>query len=221
MANSMEDRYDMSVDIGDGKDWWYIHGPTTHDKVYGVNKQMCDIDKHLSEAGYFGMICEGQVEARKKLKDMEEKKTKKMTKAEAFEYFKKKKILAKEGDANIGVQEKLFQCGIEWANGGRVPFYHSDYLIVEERGRLYHCGLDDRYWFAHHYESIDADDILSIEIIDENKSEEEKALDKISCLGAQIVDILLRMKGHHHVTITETTVTLHDEGMSLFHSDPF
>ena len=39
----------------------------THDKVYELNRQMCDIDKHLSEAGYFGMICEGQVEARKKV----------------------------------------------------------------------------------------------------------------------------------------------------------
>lgn len=59
------------------------------------------------------------------------------------------------------------------------------------------------------------------EIVDENKSEEEKALDKISCLGAQIVDILLHMKGHHHVTITETDVILYDEGMSLFYSDLF
>lgn len=51
----------------------------THDKVYALNKQMCDIDKHLSEAGYFRMICDGQIETRKKLIDMEEK---------AFEFFK-------------------------------------------------------------------------------------------------------------------------------------
>ena len=37
----------------------------THDKVYELNKQMCDIDKHLSKAGYFRMICDGQIETRK------------------------------------------------------------------------------------------------------------------------------------------------------------
>ena len=42
--------------------------------AFEVNRQMCDIDKHLSEAGYFRKICEGQIEARKKLIDMEKKK---------------------------------------------------------------------------------------------------------------------------------------------------
>lgn len=56
----MEDRYDISVDIGDGKDWWYVHGLTTHDKVYELNKQMCDLGKTILT---------------KKKNDMEEKKT--------------------------------------------------------------------------------------------------------------------------------------------------
>lgn len=45
----MEDRYDISVDIGDGKDWWYVHGRTTHDKVYELNKQMCDLGKTMND----------------------------------------------------------------------------------------------------------------------------------------------------------------------------
>lgn len=49
MVNSMEDRYDISVDIGEGKDWWHVHGPTTHDKVYGLNKQMCDLGKTMRD----------------------------------------------------------------------------------------------------------------------------------------------------------------------------
>jgi hypothetical protein len=151
---------------------------------------------------------------------MEEKKTKKMTKAEAFEYLKCKKVdtvgLGKE------VMKKLFDCGVKWANGKCEYYDFSDYLLIEFNGDLYHCGnCGEAYWRMHHFEEISADDILSMEIIDENKTEEEKALDKISCLGAQIVDILLRMKGHHHVAITETDVILYDEGMSLFHSDPF
>ena len=152
--------------------------------------------------------------------EMKEKKTKKMTKAEAFEWLKCKKVdtigLGKE------VQKKLFDCGVKWANGKCEYYDFSDYLLIEHNGDLYHCGhCGEAYWRAHHFEEIYAQDILSMEIIDENKSEEEKAFDKISCLGAQIVDILLNMKGHHHVTITETTVALHDEGMCLFHSDPF
>jgi hypothetical protein len=154
-----------------------------------------------------------------KSNDME-KKTKKMTKAEAFEWLKCKKVdtigLGKE------VQKKLFDCGVKWHNGKCEYYDFSDYLLIEFDGDLFHCGnCGEAYWRMHHFEEITAHDILSMEIIDENKTEEEKALDKISCLGAQIVDILLRMKGHHHVTITETTVALHDEGMSLFHSDPF
>jgi hypothetical protein len=98
-------------------------------------------------------------------------KKKIMTKAEAFEYFKRKKILAEGDEANIGVQEKLFKCGIEWANGGGAPSYHSDYLIVGENGRLYHCGCDDRYWFAHFYESVDAADVISLEILEDKKNE--------------------------------------------------
>ena len=149
-----------------------------------------------------------------------EKKKNDMTRAEAFEWLKCKKVdtigLGKE------VQKKLFDCGVRWANGKGEYYDFSDYLLIESNGDLYHCGnCGEAYWSAHHFEEIHAKDILSLEIIDENKSEEEKALEKISHLGSQIVDILLHMDGHHHVTITETTVTVHDEGVCLFHSDPF
>lgn len=218
----------------------------TYEEVYGLNKQMCDLDiplrntiKPLSDEtaqeliGRWEEIGKEWASKKKEIIEsifgnitneksniMEEKKTKKMTKAEAFEWLKCKKV------ATIGlgkeVQKKLFDCGVKWANGKCEYYDFSDYLLIEHNGDLYHCGnCGEAYWRAHHFEEIYAHDILSMEIIDENKTEEEKALDKISCLGAQIVDILLRMKGHHHVIITETSVDLHDEGMSLFHSDPF
>lgn len=228
----------------------------THDKVYELNQQMCDIERGLSNdfldmqvriadklakdvvegartpdwaknmlAGIPEQLSRAKYEIldemlKEKNRLMEEKKTKKMTKDEAFEWLKCKKVdtigLGKE------VQKKLFDCGVKWANGKCEYYDFSDYLLIESDGDLYHCGnCGDAYFRMHHFEEIYAHDILSIEIVDENKTEEEKALDKISCLGAQIVDILLHMKGHHHVTITETTVALHDEGMCLFHSDPF
>ena len=229
----------------DGYGVWH-HLDDTHDKVYELNKQMCDLDiplrnpiKPLSEEtaqeliGKWEKIGKEWASKKKEIIEsifgnitneksniMEEKKTKKMTKAEAFEWLKCKKV------ETIGlgeeVQKKLFDCGVKWPNGKCEYYDFSDYLLIESNGDLYHCGnCGEAYWRMHHFEEIYAHDILSMEIIDENKTEEEKALDKISCLGAQIVDILLRMKGHHHVTITETDVILHDEGMSLFHSDPF
>lgn len=197
---------------GDGK---FLPPPTykglSEEMAQRLNKVL--EESHKSNVKYLEIMT-------KRLKDMEEKKTKKMTKAEAFEYLKCKKVdtigLGKE------VMKKLFDCGVKWANGKCEYYDFSDYLLIESNGDLYHCGnCGEAYWRMHHFEEIYAHDILSMEIIDENKTEEEKALDKISCLGAQIVDILLHMKGHHHVTITETTVALHDEGMCLFHSDPF
>ena len=164
----MGDRYDISVDIGEGKDWWYVHGLATHDMVYELNRQMCDIDKHLSEAGYFGMICEGQVEARKKLKDMEEKKTKKMTKAEAFEYLKGKRVACDSNNEEL-VQRKLFEVGIRWRGGKADVTSVAPFLFINPNG-ITHCG--SREWFdLHEYEEISADDILSIEIVEKEETE--------------------------------------------------
>ena len=219
-------------------------GDGVHDKVYELNKQMCDMRVRIADklakdvvegvrtpdwaknmlAGIPEQLSRAEYEIldeilKEKNRFMEEKKTKKMTKAEAFEWLKCKKV----DTIGLGeeVQKRLFDCGVKWANGKCEYYDFSDYLLIENNGDLYHCGnCGESYFRMHHFEEIYAHDILSMEIIDENKSEEEKALDKISRLGAQIVDILLRMKGHH-VTITETTVALYDEGMCLFHSDPF
>ena len=187
-SSVMGDRYDISVDIGEGKDWWYVHGLATHDKVYELNRQMCDIDKHLSEAGYFGMICEGQVEARKKLKDMEEKKTKKMTKAEAFEYFKGKRVACDECDTK-DIQRKLFEVGVKWRGGStNATDDRGNFLFVDLKGCLTHCN--SREWFyRHEYEEISADDILSIEIVEE-KYELEFNFDKVVELAKPLMHYL-------------------------------
>ena len=46
---------------------------------------------------------------------MEEKKTKRMTRAEAFEWLKGKKV-ACDGSNNEAVQSKIFDVGIGWLN---------------------------------------------------------------------------------------------------------
>jgi hypothetical protein len=226
----------------------------THAKVYGVNKQMCDLERGLSNdfldmqvriadklakdviegvrtpdwaknmlAGIPEQLSRAEYEIldeilKEKNRFMEEKKTRKMTKAEAFEYLKGKKVLCYSSKMEV-VQGFVKSLGFHWSDYSEEPMLVS-ILFLGEDGRLTYSVSLKRFE-EHESPEISADDILSIEIVDENKSEEEKALDKISCLGAQIVDILLHMKGHHHVTITETTVALYDEGMCLFHSDPF
>ena len=102
---------------------------------------------------------------------MEEKKTKKMTKAEAFEWLKCKKIDA------CGyleeVQEKLFSVGIAWITGDTFVAHHGTYLFIDEGGKLTHGGCDEAYWKRHRYEEIKAEDILSLEIVGEKKEETE------------------------------------------------
>lgn len=160
---------------------------------------------------------------RNKLEQMEmEKKKNGMTRAEAFEWLKCKKVdtvgLGKE------VQKKLFECGVRWANGKSEYYDFSDYLLIEDDGELYHCGnCGDAYWRAHHFEEIYAHDILSLEIEEEcaKDGDGEYGATKISLLGSQICEILRQMNGHYHVEITEDDVHLFPEGTNLYHSDPF
>lgn len=217
----------------------------THDKVYALNRQMCDLDiplrnpiKPLSEETAQDLI--GKLEkigkewaskkneivesifgniTNEKSNIMKEKKTKKMTRAEAFEYFKGKRAVC-DNFNSAAIQRKFFEVGIKWRGGSTKPTEDSGvFLFVDLNGCLTHCN--SRAWFdTHEYEVLSADDILSIEIVDE-KSGEEDALDLISTIGARLTDVLRRMEGHKHIVITEDDVILYDEGMSLFHSDPF
>jgi hypothetical protein len=197
----------------------------THDKVYELNKQMCDIGKTMNEP--MKPLSEEAIQEIAKALEITrnpkgiimEKKTKKMTKAEAFEYLKEKKV-----DASINereVQLKLFSLGVVWYTLDSKPTLCVGYLLIDKECHMTHCGSDWDYYKTHHYEEISSDDILSIEIVDENKSEDEDILDEIVELGKKISCLLPKFSGHRHVVITETDVLLYDEGMCLFHSDPF
>lgn len=99
--------------------------------------------------------------------DMEEKKIKKMTKAEAFEYFKGKRVVCDKFNL-VDIQCKFFEVGIKWRGGSaEVTEDRGRFLFVDLNGCLTHCN--SRAWFdTHEYEETSADDILSIEIIEEN-----------------------------------------------------
>ena len=239
----------------DGYGVWH-HLDDTHDKVYELNMQMCDIESGLSNdllgvqmliadklakdvvkgartpdwaknmlAGIPEHLSRAKYEIldeilKEKNRFMEEKKTRKMTKAEAFEWLKCKKVYVSCREISEKVQLKLFACGVQWMSGGTDVCDYDDYYVINSHGRLGYCD-GGSFWENLINEEISADDILSIEIVEEKKCSEEDGFDLISTVGARLSEVLRRMEGHKHIVITETDVILYDEGMSLFHSDPF
>lgn len=131
-----------------------------------------------------------------KSNDMEEKKTKKMTKAEAFEYLKGKKVLCYSSKMEA-VQGFVKSLGFHWFDYSEEPMLVS-ILFLGEDGRLaYSVSLK---WFEEHeYEEISADDILSIEIVDE-KYELEFNYDKVVELAKPLMHYLSET-GHTEVIL--------------------
>ena len=177
----------------------------THDKVYELNRQMCDLERGLSNdfldmqvriadklakdvvegvrtpdwaknmlAGIPEQLSRAEYDIldeilKEKNRFMEEKKTKKMTKAEAFEYLKGKRVACDSNNEEL-VQRKLFEVGIRWRGGKADVTSVAPFLFINPNG-ITHCG--SREWFdLHEYEEISADDILSIEIVEEKEETE-------------------------------------------------
>lgn len=128
----------------------------THDKVYELNKQMCDIDKTILT----------------KKEDIMEKKTKKMTKAEAFEYLKGKKVKCYKVGEHYGEEllKKLAECGCTSNIFLRKGILSVWAIFISDVCDL--SILDTAH--ADQYGNYDlceisADDILSIEIVEEEE----------------------------------------------------
>lgn len=103
---------------------------------------------------------------------------KKMTKAEAFEYLKGKKVYVKEH--TIIAQEKLFEIGFAWEDFGTLtkqydPDSRYQWLYMSEKGEIWHSGALDKG------EEITLKDLLSIQIkgklVDIRKQYEKKEND--------------------------------------------
>ena len=146
-----------------------------------------------------------------------------MTKAEAFEWLKCKKVSVSCREISEKVQSKLFDCGVIWKNGGTDFCDYGNYYVIDSDGLLGHCDGMGSYWECLINEEISVDDILSIEIVEEEKRSEEgdilAAIATITEMGKRISRLLTKLGGH--VVITEDNVILHKESVCLFHSDPF
>lgn len=173
----------------------------THDMVYELNKQMCDLERGLSNdfldmqvriadklakdviegvrtpdwaknmlAGIPEQLSRAEYEIleeilKEKNRFMEEKKTKKMTKAEAFEYLRHKKVNAKGMVKEI--QKKLFEIGYTWCDGSTDVFLFVGFFLIDDETFQFTESLS--HFRNCGYAKISADDILSIEIVDEKK----------------------------------------------------
>ena len=125
-----------------------------------------------------------------------EKKTKKMTKAEAFEWLKEKKV-----DASINereVQLKLFSLGVVWRTLNSELTLDVKYLLIDKECHMTHCGCNLDYYKTHCYEEISAEAILSIEIIEED--EPKSFSDYVAILQS-------RLRDNEVTVITKTSYT--------------
>ena len=188
--------------------------------AFEVNRQMCDLEIDREKWDKIGKEWDSKkkeiVESIFKGNDMEKKK---MTKAEAFEWLKNKKVSVSCREISEKVQSKLFACGVQWKSGGTDFCDYGNYYVINSHGRLGHCDGMASYWECLIYEEISAEEILSIEIVEENRSKDE--LVEIVELGEKIQRLLPKLSGHRHVVITETDIFLYKEGMCLSHSDLF
>ena len=133
--------------------------------VFEVNRQMCDLEIDRKKWDKIGKEWDSKkkeiVESIFKGNDMEKKK---MTKAEAFEWLKNKKVYV-DGNSAV-IQAKLFEAGIEWPENKRhISNLEQPFLILSEDGGIYYSNNMCHYLERSH-EEISAEDILSIEIVE-------------------------------------------------------
>lgn len=162
---------------------------------------------------------------REKLEQME-KKTKRMTKAEAFEWLKNKKIRCIDGSGNhfLIIMSILENIGFRWSGTNRYEDYQVFCLFTSHNGRVTYLDIANAYAFNDEpEEEVLMEDILSLEIEEEKCGSQcgVSAWEEIGRIGAQISGILRGINGHYHVEITEDNVNLYAEGVNLYHSDPF
>lgn len=213
------DIFDMKVRIADKLAKDIVEGVRTPD---WAKNMLAGIPEQLSRAEY--EILDEILKEKNRF--MEEKKTKKMTKAEAFEYLKGKKVKCYLGHNYVGklLLTKIIECGFKseiTVPEGNEPFSWAFFMSKDGDTMMLDLAFADRY-STYEYGEINAEELLSIEIIEEADGlKYGSSWDEITRLGAQISKILDDMPGHCRVEITECTVNLYNEGVNLYHSDLF
>lgn len=127
-----------------------------------------------------------------------EKKTRKMTKAEAFEYLKNKKIRC-YGKC-IELQEKLFSLGFSWKTGSDEALLVEGIIIVDGI-MTYTLHLDAFTNVVN--EEVLVDDVLAIETVPED---ELNSYEKIAKLAQPLMDYLRKIRSSERICISQENV---------------
>ena len=127
---------------------------------------------------------------------MEEKKTKKMTKAEAFEWLKGKKVLCYSSKMEM-VQGFVKSLGFHWSDYSEEPMLVSILFLGEDGKLTYSVSL--KRFEEHESPEISADDILSIEIVEECAKDDEDPY-----FGGRIKDLQEMLEDDEVLIITKT-----------------
>ena len=102
----------------------------------------------------------------------EKMEKKKMTKKEAFEYLKDRKIYVNGKSAEI--QKKLFEVGFTWTKGQLLSYEGMPFLYTSVNGGTLIHGSSMRTFSTTCNSEISAEEILSIEIVEEKPKHDEE-----------------------------------------------
>lgn len=133
-----------------------------------------------------------------------EKKTKKMTKAEAFEYLKDKKIRCCGKGREL--QEKLFSLGFDWRDGSH-KVYMIENVIIVNRALTYTIHYDA--FVNATQEELAVEDVLAIELVPEDPevSEEESfSYEEVIKLAQPLMNYLCRAGATERICITKMDI---------------
>lgn len=133
---------------------------------------------------------------------MEEKKTKKMTKAEAFEYLKGKKVKCYLGHNYVGklLLTKIIECGFKseiTVPEGNEPFSWAFFMLRSGETMMLDLAFADTYR-TYEYGEINAEELLSIEIV------EDEPLDKWEDFANKVAKIQETLEDDEVCIITKT-----------------
>lgn len=176
------DFLDMQVRIADKLAKDVVEGAITPD---WAKNMLAGIPEQLSRAKY--EILDEILKEKNRL--MEEKKTKTMTKAEAFEYLKGKKVKCYLGHNYVGklLLTKIIECGFKseiTVPEGNEPFSWAFFMLRTGETMMLDLAFADTYR-TYEYDEINAEELLSIEIVEE----ENEPLDKWDDFARRVAKI--------------------------------
>lgn len=129
---------------------------------------------------------------------------KKMTKEEAFEYLKNRKIYVNGKSTEI--QKKLFACGVQWKSGGTNICDYGNYYVINSHGLLTHCDGMRSYWECLINEEISAEEILAIEIQEEKPKYEEE----LAKMAQPIRDYMRKHNISGRLVVCQSSIAVED-----------